>query len=57
MLDLQMHITGNVSGAFESLKSELGHVAHNSVDETFVVECGASEVAVSALRWISVGVR
>ena len=43
-------ITGNEFRAFESLKAELGNVALNSVDETvpFVVECDASDVAVSA---------
>jgi len=39
-------ITVNASRAFESLKTELGHDALNSVDETvpFVVECDVSDV-------------
>jgi len=44
-------ISSNALRAFESLKPELGKVAHNSVDETvpFVVECDASDVDVSAV--------
>lgn len=42
-------LTRNALKTFISLKSELGHVALNTSDTTgpFVVECNASDVAVS----------
>ena len=41
---------GDSLNAFKSLKKELEHVALNSLDESvpFVVECDASDVAISA---------
>jgi len=46
---VEFPISGNALRAFESLKTELGKVALNSLDETvpFVVACDASDVAIS----------
>jgi len=46
----QLLLTGDSLAAFELLKTELEHVALNSLDELvpFAVECAASDVAISA---------